>query len=108
MKDFPKKLIPQNIEKFEQYRINRDICKFKQILYEFMLSDDFISGKNRGFELSSSGLSKKVIPIAVPKIIESLKQLGWEAETAIHNTHLFIYPPNQKPKILNSMFDEFE
>ena len=108
MKDFPKKLTPQNIEKFQQFRTNRDACKFKQIIYEFMLSDDFISGKNRGFELSISGLPKKSIPVIVPLIIESLKKLGWEAELAIHNTHLFIYPPNQKPKILSASFDEFE
>jgi hypothetical protein len=108
MKDFPRKLTPQNIEKFEQYRMNRDTCKFKQTLYEFILSDEFISGKNRGFELLSSGLPKKVIPIIIPSIIKSLKELGWEAELAIHNTHLFIYPPNQKPKILCNTFDEFE
>ncbi len=49
MKDFPSKLTPENITKFLKYKQNRDICRLKQKIYEFMLTSDFVNNKNRGF-----------------------------------------------------------
>ena len=46
MKDFPTKLTPNNLEKFKHYRTQRNICKLKQFIYEFMLSNDFNIGRS--------------------------------------------------------------
>ena len=72
MKDFPTKLTPNNLEKFKHYRTQRNICKLKQFIYEFMLSDDFINNKNRGIEITQLGYSMEEIQ----SVIESLKLLG--------------------------------
>jgi hypothetical protein len=104
MRDFPTKLTPDNISKFKQFRTNRNICKLKQRIYEFLLSDDFINNKNRGFEIMNLGFSKDEIK----SVMESLNTLGWETQLGLHDTFLFIYPPNQKPKILQHSFDEFD
>ena len=104
MKDFPTKLTPNNLEKFKHYRTQRNICKLKQFIYEFMLSNDFINNKNRGIEITQLGYSMEEIQ----SVIESLKNLGWEAKLELHNSYLFIYPPNQVPKFLLNNFDEFD
>lgn len=104
MKDFPTKLIPSNLPSFKEYRQKRNICKLKQKIYEFMLSDDFINNKNRGFEIMNLGFTS----YEIESVIICLKNLGWEAELGLHNTFLFIYPSNEKPKILQHSFDEFD
>jgi hypothetical protein len=103
MKDFPQKLTPENLPNFLKYKTNRDICKLKQKIYEFMLTPDFINNKNRGFELLEFAKLKDVID----SVVISLKNLGWEAEVALFGTYLFIYPPNQKPKMLNNLLEDF-
>jgi hypothetical protein len=103
MKFFPKKLTPENLENFYSYQQHRNFCKLKRDIYEFMLSKDFISNKNRGLEISQLNCSKDLII----KVMEELKNLGWETELALHETYLFIYPPNQKPKMLSNIFEEF-
>ena len=102
MKDFPTKLTPENLKNFSKYRKNRQICKLKQELYEFMLTNDFINNKNRGFELGEYANKNDIIE----PVIQSLKSLGWEVEIALYNTYMFIYPPGEKPKMLNNLFNE--
>jgi hypothetical protein len=103
MKDFPSKLTPQNITNFLKYKQNRDVCRLKQKIYEFMLTSDFVNNKNRGFELQEFGR----MPDVLNSVIESLKTLGWETEIALHGTFLFIYPPGEKPKMLKNLFEDF-
>jgi len=103
MKDFPQKLKPENLSNFLKYKTNRDICKLKQKIYEFMLTPDFINNKNRGFEL----LDYTKLNDVINPVVESLKQLGWEVEIALHGTYMFIYPPGQKPKMLKNLFEDF-
>ena len=104
MKDFPSKCKPENISKFLEYREKREICKLKQQVYEFMLTKTFVNGKERGFDLTSYAnlISKE----GIQQVITSLKKLGWECSLWRSETMLFIYPPNEKPKILQYS-DEF-
>jgi hypothetical protein len=103
MKDFPTKLTPQNLPNFLEYKKNRSICKLKQIIYEFMLTPDFINNKNRGLELNEYSKLEDVLN----PVIESLKSLGWEVEIAFHNTYMFIYPPGERPKMLKNVLEDF-
>ncbi len=109
MIDFPQKLKPENLPNFKSYQTKRNICKIKQIIYDFMLSDDFITNKNRGIELNVNFTftfisSKKELLSLLELVIQDLINLGWSAEISFHDSFLFIYPPNDKPKLLDSMF----
>ena len=54
MKKFPSYINPENIKNFKDIREEREFIRFKKQILEFMLSDKFISGENRAFELADS------------------------------------------------------
>jgi hypothetical protein len=97
MKSIPPYITPSNISKFKTIREERELVRFKKEVLEFMLSDDFISGKNRGFELADNDGKIIYNKDLVSKCIEDLKSLGWECKE--WRTCVYIYPPNDEPKI---------
>jgi hypothetical protein len=97
MKSIPPYITPSNISNFKTIREERELVRFKREILEFMLTDDFISGKNRGFELADSDGKIIYEKTLVSKCIEELKSLGWEYKE--WRTCVYIYPPNDEPKI---------
>ena len=97
MKSIPPYITPSNISNFKSIREERELVRFKREVLEFMLTDDFISGKNRGFELADSDGKIIYNKDLVSKCIEDLKSLGWECKE--WRTCVYIYPPNDEPKI---------
>ncbi len=97
MKSIPPYITPSNISNFKTIREERELVRFKKEVLEFMLTDDFISGKNRGFELADSDGKIIYNKDLVSKCIEDLKSLGWEGKE--WRTCVYIYPPNGEPKI---------
>lgn len=97
MKSIPPYITPSNISNFKTIREERELVRFKREVLEFMLTDDFISGKNRGFELADSDGKIIYNKDLVSKCIEDLKSLGWECKE--WRTCVYIYPPTDEPKI---------
>lgn len=97
MKSIPPYITPSNISKFKTIREERELVRFKKEVLEFMLTDDFISGKNRGFELADNDGKIIYNKDLVSKCIEDLKSLGWECKE--WRTCVYIYPLNDEPKI---------
>ncbi len=97
MKSIPSYITPSNISNFKSIREERELVRFKREVLEFMLTDDFISGKNRGFELTDNDGKIIYNKDLVSKCIEDLKSLGWESKE--WRTCVYIYPPNDEPKI---------
>lgn len=97
MKKFPSYINPENIKNFKDIREDRELIRFKKQILEFMLSDKFISGENRAFELADINGQVIFNDILVEKCILELKELGWE--TKKWRTSLFIYPNTEVPKI---------
>jgi hypothetical protein len=97
MKSFPSYIKPDNIQNFKTIREERELIRFKKQILEFMLSDKFIKGENRAFELADSNGQVMFNDEVVEKCISELKELGWEAKK--WRTSLYVYPPNDIPKI---------
>ena len=97
MKKFPSYINPENIKNFKEIREEREFVRFKKEILEFMLTDKFISGENRGFELADTNGQVIYNDDLVEKCISELKELGWESKK--WRTSLFIYPITEVPKI---------
>lgn len=97
MKKFPSYINPENIKNFKEIREERELVRFKKQILEFMLSDKFISGENRAFELADTNGQVMFEESLVEKCMLELKELGWE--TKKWRTSLYIYPLNEVPKI---------
>jgi hypothetical protein len=97
MKNIPSYMSPSNITNFQSLREERELVRMKRQLIEFMLTNDFIDNKNRCFELADNDGKILYESNLVDKCIEELKSLGWE--TKKWRTGLYIYPPNEVPKI---------
>jgi hypothetical protein len=97
MKKFPSYINPSSIDKFREVREERELTRFKKQILEFMLTDDFISGKNRAFEIADSNGQIIYEKELIEKCTSELKELGWE--TKMLRTSLYIYPPKEVPKI---------
>ncbi len=97
MKSIPPYINPDNIKNFKSIREERELVRFKREVLEFMLTDKFISGENRGFELSNENGQIIYDKDLVSKCIEELKGLGWECKE--WRTCIYIYPPKEEPKI---------
>ncbi len=111
MKLFPKNLTPDSLQSFQEKRYKRNILYVRSFLYEFMIQDDFIENKNRGIELSflqsKFNISSKEVISILEILLEELKNLGWETKFALNNTYVFIYPPDDIPKMLKYTYEEF-
>ena len=97
MKKFPSYINPENIKNFKEIREERELTRFKKQILEFMLTDKFISGENRAFELADTNGQVMFNDELVEKCILELKELGWESKK--WRTSLCIYPLNEVPKI---------
>jgi len=93
MKTFPDKLRPENREKFvTEYKFNRDLCKLRQLIVDYMYSGD-----NKGFDLKSSVDSNGQYDYStisrelVDRICSELQKLGWNTKLAYGETTLFIF-----------------
>ena len=92
MKEFPKKLIPGNREKFTEYKFNRELCKLRQKVVEYLYSGD-----KGGLDLKSSkdgnGLYdySNIDERLIATVRNELEKLGWKTNLAYGNTTLFIY-----------------
>jgi len=113
MKEFPNTLVPKNLENFNQYRNKRKKAYLRRYIYEFMLDPQFINNKTRSIDLlelqqsSKLDVTKEVLKQLLEEIGQELTEKGWCYEFGLHSTVLFIYPPNEKPKLLQYAFDEF-
>jgi hypothetical protein len=97
MKKFPSYINPENIKNFKDIREERELTRFKKQILEFMLTDKFISGENRAFELADANGQVMFDDSLVEKCISELKELGWETKNG--EPRLCIYPPTEVPKI---------
>jgi len=113
MKKFPNTLIPKNLANFNQYRNKRKKAYLRKYIYEFMLNPQFINNQTRSIDIlelqhsSKLDITKEECVLLLQEVGEELKEKGWCCEFGLHNTVLFIYPPNEKPKLLQYAFEEF-
>lgn len=99
MKELPVKLRPSNKHLFNEYRYNRNLCKLRMYVYEFMLSEEFVSGKHSSFNLQEDNVRELSLPLEwVNKLIVELINLGWDAKLTYGNTCLSIISPGEKHK----------
>ena len=98
MKSIPSYINPSNISNFKSLREERELVRFKKEVIDFMLSEGFIKGENRGFELASVEGKMMYSKELIAKCEEELQKLGWK--TSMWRTSLYIYPPTEVPKIL--------
>lgn len=92
MKSLPDKLIPRNKKLFSSYRFNRELCKLRQQVVDYMYSEE-----KGGFDLKSSRDSQGQYSYSSidEKLVEAIRSelhiLGWKTKLAYGNTTLFIY-----------------
>lgn len=92
MKTLPDKLIPENKQKFDEYRFNRELCKLRQKIVDYMYSGD-----TRGFDLKTLHENDSLYTYShidiklVKQICKELNEKGWKTKIAFGNTTLFIY-----------------
>lgn len=105
MKSFPDKLRPENREQFAtEYRFNRDLCKLRQRIVDYMYSKD-----NKGFDLKSTTDSNGQYDYAtidkdlVTSVCRELNSLGWNTELAYGETVLFIFKERSELPIMSDM-----
>ncbi len=94
MKEFPTKLVINNIDKFKEYKFNRECCKLRQNIIDYIYTFE-TNKKQGGFDLKNNNegyISNKIIDINIIKrICKELEDLGWKTKMAYGNTTLFIY-----------------
>ena len=114
MKEFPKKLHVKNLHSFSNVRLDRIKAYFRKYIYELMISQDFIKGISRCIDLTdlinafpTFHISNNECQQLLSDLSKELQELGWETQFALHNTAFFIYPPDDKPRLLKHSFEEF-
>lgn len=105
MKTFPDKLRPENRDRFvTEYRFNRELCKMRQRIVDYLYSGD-----NKGFDLKSStdsnGLYEysTINPEVVDAVCKELQTLGWNTEFAYGETTLFIFKERSELPLMSDM-----
>lgn len=104
MKSFPDKLKPQNKSSFGEYKFNRDLCKLRQRIVDYLYSGD-----KTGFDLKlSQGDNNQynyshIDTRLVEVVTEELKSLGWKTKVAYGNTTLFIYTDNEELPVISDI-----
>jgi hypothetical protein len=103
MKTFPDKLRPCNKYKFVEYKFNRELCKLRQKIVDYMYSED-----NGGFDLKSSTENGLFSYNHIDeKLIETIRielhDLGWKTKLAYGNTTLFIYSDEKDLPLMSDM-----
>ena len=98
MKEFPEKLIPNNVSQFKEYQQTRDLCYFRREIYEFLLHTDF---DRDYFDTTVFFDRQKIDNIDIKKkmlqeIIEELQRLYWHIGLVFNQTALLIYPSRQE------------
>ena len=105
MKKFPSKLLPENISLFDSYNTTRIIRYLRRRIYEWMISDDFVT---RCFDLqlsqgqlqtsqgqlqtSQGQLQTSQYPShVIDSISKELNLLGWKTKIAFAYSSLYIY-----------------
>lgn len=93
MKGFPSRLIPTNRDKFPQYRFNRELCKLRAKVVDYMYSGD-----TGGMDLE---LQPDIKSELLEKITTELHILGWKTLLEFGDSTLFIYTDdNDLPQIV--------
>lgn len=99
MKSFPTKLVPQNKNKFSDYRFNRELCYLRKKIVEYMYSGD-----EKGFDLTTpihnnttDNDYKTINSLLIEKIRNELHSLGWETTLCYGDTLLYIYDKKNPP-----------
>jgi len=91
MKTFPDKLTPANKNRFKEYKFNRELCKLRQKIVDYMYSGD-----TKGFDLKQtqengmynySTIDNELVDAAC----KELESLGWNIKLAYGGTTLFIF-----------------
>lgn len=92
MISFPKKLIPNNINRFKEYNFNRNLCYLRQEIYEFIISrkDEKTTFDYYRFNMSRGVEDMDITNRMVDIIVIELSDLGWSCEKAYGNTVLYI------------------
>lgn len=90
MKTFPSKLIPSNKHLFPKYKFNREVCKLRQKVVDYLYS-----GEKGGLDLKVSSDSnynfKNINKEVVNQVIKELEDLGWKTKLVYADTTLLIY-----------------
>jgi hypothetical protein len=109
MKEFPRKLIPLNRDKFNDYKFNRDLCKLRQKIVEYMYSGDrggldLKSSTNKNTMYDYNLTDERLVSVAR----QELHSLGWKTSLAYGNTTLFIYVSEDELPSQLSMSEDIE
>lgn len=111
MKQFPDKLCPKNKHLFNEYKFNRDLCKLRQRITEYLYLEYGTNntGKKGGFDLKSVTDEKgqysyeHIDDVLIDTIIFELNILGWKTKLAYGRTTLFVYENDEDIPDTSSM-----
>ena len=104
MKSFPDKLRPQNRSLFNDYLFNRELCKLRQKVVDFLYSQE-----KGGFDLRSNSSDGQynyshIDDKLISSIRNELHTLGWKTKLAYGDTVLFIYDnENELPSTVDDV-----
>ena len=91
MKKFPSKLLPENISLFNSYNTTRITRYLRRRIYEWMISDDFVT-RCFDLQLSQGQLQTFKYPShVIDSISKELNLLGWKTKIAFAYSSLYIY-----------------
>lgn len=104
MKSFPAKLRPENREKFSEYKFNREICKLRQYIVDYMYSGDtngldLKSSTDSNGQYEYSTINKNVIDY----VCKELQDLGWKTQLAYGDSTLFIFKDKSELPFMSDM-----
>jgi hypothetical protein len=105
MREFPSKFISVNLEHFNQYKYDRDICYLREGIYEHFLNEKVeVKGEdNKPYETpyDIQSFVKQRNPLRLVDMIKGvtaeLEKLGWKIVIGYNNSALWMYPKTGKP-----------
>ena len=106
MKSFPEKLKPQNKIYFKEYKFNRELCKLRQKIVDYIYSEE-----KGGFDLKSNTDNNQysyshIDDKLIEAICNELNSLGWKTKLLYGDTTLFIYnDESELPKVECEIID---
>lgn len=107
MKEFSDKLRPENRKQFSEFRNNRELCKLRQRIVDYLYSEN-----TNGFDLKTNHGSEQYDYTTTNKnlidiIQKELQTLGWNTILAYGGTTLFIYKEKSELPLMSDM-DEID
>lgn len=104
MKGLPSKMVPHNKSYFTEYKFNRELCKLRQRVVDYMYSEE-----KGGFDLKSTQdengqyVYGHIDDKLINAVVVELHSLGWKTKLAYGNTTLFIYDKEEDLPSISDM-----